>query len=168
MTKNFNQRRVGTIDLDTGEHLEGNMVGFPKKRNPYREGWIQVSLDGIAMLIEAESLTMESLLVFLVVLENLDYENVLTCSQVYIAKRLGISGTQVSRSFKKLLKESILFKEKTSKGLTRYLVNPDFCWRGKEYNLRKFRRENPSYLALAQLKPENNNHSHLMSGKISG
>ena len=93
MSRNFSSRRIGSIDgenydLDTGEKVEGAIVGLVKKQAPYRE-WNMLNQIACVHLAKLK-LTGETLNVFLILLGTVDFENKVTVSQTWIADKLNI------------------------------------------------------------------------------
>lgn len=124
------RRRLGTIDLDTGEIVEELLVAFPKKRRLEGE-FVMSTQEGFLRLAKEADLTGEDYKVLLIYLSNLDFENYLQISQTWIADDLGMPRQNVSRATKKLVSKGILIKGlKVGKHQT-YRLNAFYGWKGK-------------------------------------
>lgn len=108
--------------------------------------------------------------VFLALLSQLDFENYIRINQEDIAKELGISRPQVSRSIKKLLEEDIICEGHRAGLCKTYILNPNVGIKGKQKKNKmidyaekkaqyeqekKFKAQKKSRLSLAQHKPDN-------------
>ncbi len=124
------RRRFGTIDLETGEITEEQLVASPSKRRLDGK-FVMATQDGLIRLAKEPDLTGEDLKVLLIYLGNLDFENFLQISQSYIATDLGMKPAHVSRATKKLVDKGILIKGlKVGKHQT-YRLNAFYGWKGK-------------------------------------
>lgn len=134
------QRRVGSVDLDTGELMEGAVLGmfFPKRQNGFREGWVAMSQQAMRALAVAQSdLTGRQLRVLLMVLGMLDMENFLLLSQAEIAKDLGIRPSHVSEAISRLVEIGILIRGPKAGRSSTFRLNPSFGWKGSAANHRE-------------------------------
>ena len=141
------KRRLGQIDLDTGEVL-GN-EGFvayvvPKRKNGFREGWVAMA-QGPLDLLAAADLDGSDLRVLLHLLSRLDFENLLVINQVEIARGLSMRREHVNRSIKSLMNLGVLLQGPRIGIHRSYRLNPQFGWKGSAKShviaLSDFRRE---------------------------
>jgi hypothetical protein len=124
------RRRLGTIDLDTGEIMEELLVASPKKRRLDGE-FVMATQDGFLRLAKEKDLTGQDYKVLLIYLSNLDFENFLQISQSWIATDLEIPKQRIYESTKKLVEKGILIKGlKVGKHQT-YRLNAFYGWKGK-------------------------------------
>lgn len=128
------QRRLGQIDMSTGEVLEDGFVAYvaPKRKNGFGTRWIAMAQDALSMM--KQFTRVEDFRVLMSLLEQLDFENLITTNQAEIARDLGMDRAQVNRAIKRLLDaEAILEGPKV--GISRtYRLNPQFGWKGSARN----------------------------------
>jgi Firmicute plasmid replication protein (RepL) len=122
-------RKIGQIDLSTGEVLEGCVVYLvPKRRSGFGERWFAVAQEALKIL---KTFTrVEDFRVLMSLLERLDYENLILANQSEIARELGIERAQVNRAIKRLQEAGAIIQGPKF-GLNRsYQLNPSFGWKG--------------------------------------
>jgi hypothetical protein len=132
------QRRLGTVDVDTGELVEGVTV-FVGQRAPHSYGdrWMQMSQDALTVIARDQDLTLVDHRVFASLNARLDFENWLAVSQASVARELDLDPAQVSRSLSKLRRKRILL-DGPKIGRSRTLrLNPQFGWKGSVRKLRQ-------------------------------
>jgi hypothetical protein len=132
------QRRLGTVDVDTGEVLDGVAV-FVGQRAPHSYGdrWMQMSQDALTVIARDQDLTLVDHRVFASLNARLDFENWLAVSQASVARELDLDPAQVSRSLSKLRRKRILL-DGPKIGRSRTLrLNPQFGWKGSVRKLRQ-------------------------------
>ena len=84
--------------------------------------------DAAAVLKQVKNL--EDFRVLMALLEQLDYENLITTNQAEIARELDMQRQNVQRSIKRLMALGVLL-EGPKIGISRsYRLNPEFGWRG--------------------------------------
>ena len=129
-------RRIGKIDLDTGELLGGHLVYVaPKRHNGFREGWtamLQKAFGVLKMFTRSEDLR-----VMMALLEQLDYENQILVNQASMARELGMEPPQVNRAIKRLLESGAILKVPKKSINCLYQLNPEFGWKGSGTNHKK-------------------------------
>lgn len=128
------QRRLGTIDLDTGEIVDGLNVNIPTKKTGFQllYGWnfCLMAQNGMMKIAEDKDLTGEALRVFLYAVSRLDFENFLRLKQDEIAQGLGMQKTNVSRAMKLLESKGILQRgPKVAQSYT-WRMNPNYGFKG--------------------------------------
>lgn len=128
------QRRLGTIDLDTGEIIDGLNVNIAGRKNAFQllYGWnfCLMAQNGMMKIAEDKDLTGETLRVFLYAVSKLDFENFLRLRQDDIAQGLGMQKANVSRAMKLLESKDILQRgPKIAQSYT-WRMNPRYGFKG--------------------------------------
>lgn len=129
------ERRLGQVDLATGEVMEQGFVAYiaPKRINGFGQRWMAMAQDA-AMLLAQSDLGADDMKVFFALVAKLDYENLLVLNQAEVARELGMQRQNVQRSMKRLLKMEVIL-EGPKIGLSRsYRFNPSFGWKGTARN----------------------------------
>jgi predicted transcriptional regulator len=131
------QKRIGSVDLDTGEILEYSLVAV-QKRIPigFAGGWMAMALEALDMLASSD-LRGDDLRVLLALLGRLDFENLIQIEQTAIAKRLGMKRQNVGRSIKRLIATGCLLEGPKIGRSRTYRLNPAYGWRGSAKNHQK-------------------------------
>lgn len=124
------EKRVGSVDLDTGEILEYSLVAMQRKiPNGFAEGWVAMAQNALDLLATSD-LRGDDLKVLLYLLGRLDFENLIQIEQVGIASKLGLHKAAVSRSIRHLLAQGcVLEGPKIGRSRT-YRLNPHYGWKG--------------------------------------
>lgn len=133
-------RRLATVDLDTGEILDGVKAWVPiEKPKAFRENWVvmfQESLEAIAVM----NLTKNAHRVFLFMLSQMAFDNYAMISQADIGRRLQIDKGDVSKAIKELKGQNILVStDKTPGRSLAYRINSHSAWKGKTKEFTKVR-----------------------------
>ncbi len=124
------KRKIGTVDLDTGEVLEGVSVFCHKKRNPYPEGWVMNSQFAAVFVAKDKEIKGETHRVLWYLLGVLSWENWIVIPTVHIAKELEIKRPQVSRAMSLLEKKGIIIRGEKVGRYYAFRLNPEFGWKG--------------------------------------
>jgi hypothetical protein len=128
------QKRVGSVDLDTGEILEYSLVAIQRKiPNGFTGGWMAMALEALDMLATSD-LRGDDLRVLLSLLGRLDFENLIQIEQTAIAERLKMQKQHVSRSIKRLIVIGCLLEGPKIGRSRTYRLNPAYGWRGSAKN----------------------------------
>ena len=129
------QRRLGQIDLSTGEVIDGFVAYIaPKRKSAFGTRWLAMAQDALDLLASDKSLEGQDLKVLLKLLGRLDFENLLIINQAEIARELAMHRQHVRRSIKRLLTIGVLL-EGPKVGISRsYRLNPHFGWKGSAQN----------------------------------
>jgi DNA-binding transcriptional ArsR family regulator len=131
-------RRVGMVDLDTGEVLSGVPVWVgAKARSPYGDRWIAVSQDFLEELAARRDVHGETLRVFVFLNARLDFNNLIQVPMIEIAERLGMKPPNVRRAMKKLEELGVVVRGPKAGRSSSYRLNPNAGWKGKVTELRK-------------------------------
>lgn len=124
------QKRVSSVDLDTGEILEYSLVAMQRKvPNGFAGGWVAMALEPLEMLA-ASDLRGDDLRVLLALLGRLDFENLIQIEQTAIAEKLGMQKQHFSRSIKRLIAQGCLLQGPKIGRSRTYRLNPAYGWRG--------------------------------------
>ena len=124
------QKRFVQVDAETGELIEEGFVAYvaPRRQNGFGKRWFAMAHDAAAVLKQVKNL--EDFRVLMALLEQLDYENLITTNQAEIARELDMQRQNVQRSIKRLMALGVLL-EGPKIGISRsYRLNPEFGWRG--------------------------------------
>jgi len=128
-------RRLGQIDMSTGEVLEDGFVAWvaPKRKNGFGTRWVAMSQDA-AMTLAQSDLGTDDFRVLMSLLSRLDFENLLVLNQAEVGRELKMQRQNVQRSVKRLIGMGVLL-EGPRIGVSRsYRLNPQFGWKGSARN----------------------------------
>jgi DNA-binding transcriptional ArsR family regulator len=129
------KRNLGTIDLDTGELLEGNTVFCPRKRRTLFSSTGFMLLSQVAAEVLSNSdLDGVTMKVLWKLISKLDMENYIFISQTKIAEEMGLNQPHVSRSIKKLVAEGIILEGPKIGNSKTYRLDPLLGWKGSAEN----------------------------------
>ena len=125
------QIRVGSVDLSTGEILEGATLAvfYPKRRNGFGTGWLAMAQEPLMKLAQAD-LGKEAMRVLFAVLASLDYENWISINQAELGRQLGIKPSNMSRAVARLVTEGVLLAGPKVQAKGTYRLNPRYGWKG--------------------------------------
>ena len=148
-------KRVGSVDLDTGELLEGAVVGmfFPKRQNGFGKGWVAMSQNAMMELARAD-LGAQDMRVLFAVLAKLDFENYLLLSIADLAKEIDMQRPNVSSSITKLESLGVLTRGPKAGRSSTFRLNPSFGWKGSASNHQKALRDRMKAAGLSVVKSE--------------
>jgi hypothetical protein len=147
-------QRIGSVDLDTGELMEGAVVGmfFPKRQNGFGKGWVAMSQNAMVELAKAD-LGQRDWRVLAVVLGKLDFENYLLLSQADIGKEIGLQAPHVSAAIKRLVGLGVLVKGPKAGRSSTFRLNPYYGWKGSASNHKAALRDRMKASGLTVVKP---------------
>ncbi len=134
MTK-IRKRKLGLVDLETGEVLPGVPCYFPAKVRV--QGWFMGWQVGFERLASDPELTLEAHRVMNMLLANLDFDNYIQITQKEISEALGMKKQNVSRAMKLLVDKGIIIKGPRSGRIATYRLNEFYGWKGKVKNMPK-------------------------------
>lgn len=128
------KRRLGAIDLDTGEVVNGVHIYDTQKRTGFQllYGWNYcfMSQNSMMKIAEDKDLKGETLRVFLYAIGKLDFENYLRLKQDEIAQALNLKKPNVSRAMKLLETKGVLQRgPKVAQSYT-WRMNPNYGYKG--------------------------------------
>lgn len=135
------RRKIGSVDLDTGEVLDGVVVICGLKRNPYSGGWVMNAQEALEILAVDRDLKGETYRVLLFLLSRLDFENWIQVPQVEIAEKLQMHKQDVNKAMKLLESKGIILKGPKAGRSYAFRLNPHYGWKGKVKNLDEYRRK---------------------------
>lgn len=132
------QKRLGQVDLDTGEIIEEGFVAYvaPKRKNWFGTGWFAMSQE-MLKVIATSGLSGNDYSVLMIMLSNLDYENLLVVNQAKLASEIGINRQHFSRSLRKLISKGIILQGPKIGVSRSFRLNPTFGWKGSASNHKK-------------------------------
>lgn len=129
-------RRVGGVDLDTGEMLPGVPVWVgPKIRSPYGRRFYMTSQDALEALAKDPEMTGQAYRVFLYLCSRLDFENFIQVPQTEISEELDMPKERVSKAVSLLVAKGILLRGPKVGRSSVFRLNPTFGWKGKVSSL---------------------------------
>jgi hypothetical protein len=134
-------KRIGSIDLKTGELLDGVNVWVGRKLvSPYGRQWMQVNQDALAEIAADKDLGLEAWRVFAYLNARLDFENLIIVQQTEIAAALSMPRQSVYRAMKLLIRKQIILRGPKIGSVGSFQLNPHYGWKGKIQNLTKARQ----------------------------
>lgn len=146
------QRKIASVDRDTGEILEGVVVYCGVKQNPYSTGWVMNSQEALELLATDKELTGENYRVLLLLLSRLDFENWIQIAQSEIGEKLDMKKQNVSRAISLLESKGILLRGPKVGRSYAFRLNPYFGWKGKVKNLNDYRNKEHDKWTKEQIK----------------
>lgn len=148
-------RQVLSVDAETGEVLEGAVLGmfFPKRQNGFGKGWVAMSQNAMMELARAD-LGARDMRVLFAVLAKLDFENYLLLSIADLADEIGMQRPNVSSSITKLEKLGVLTRGPKAGRSSTFRLNPSFGWKGSATNHQKALRERMKAAGMSVVKSE--------------
>ncbi len=135
------KRRIGSVDLDTGEIIEGNIAIW---NPPIRLGdpFCMLFQKQLSELILDKTFRLETLRVLNYLMAIIDFENKIPLIQKEIADNMAMSPTNLSRCMTDLVKRGIIQVDRVYGRTKIYSMSNQYVWRGKVKNLIKTRKEN--------------------------
>lgn len=124
------KRKLATVDLETGEVLNGMTVFFHKKSNPYPEGFIMLSQFAASYVAREKDFKLETHRVLWAMISHLSWANWTTVSQRELADQLGMKQPNVCKAMKLLETKGIILRGKRIGNVYRWRLNPEFGWKG--------------------------------------
>ena len=146
------QRKIASVDQNTGEILEGVVVYCGVKQNPYSTGWVMNSQEALELLATDKELTGENYRVLLLLLSRLDFENWIQIAQSEIGEKLDMRKQNVSRAISLLESKGILLRGPKVGRSYAFRLNPYFGWKGKVKNLNDYRNKEHDKWTKEQIK----------------
>lgn len=125
------KKKLGTIDLTTGELLEGIPVWVGVKNNPYKSRFFMANQDALLKIARDRDLTLEPKNVLIYLFARLDFENYIHVPQVEIAEALEMNKSNVSKAIKLLVEKGILVRGPKIGHASSFRLNPNYGWKGK-------------------------------------
>ena len=125
------KRRLGSIDLETGEVMMGVPVWVGAKSSPYGSRWFMANQEALLAIARDKELTAEPYRVLMVLFGKLDFENWIHIAQNEIAETLCMQRSHVSRIIKLLEHKGILLRGPKIGRSHSYRLNPHYGGKGK-------------------------------------
>ena len=141
------KRRLGTIDLDTGEVLEEGIPVWIGRKPKISDRWFMAFQEAFEQLASDRELTLEHHRVLYYLFSRLDFDNFIQVPQAEIANRLNMQRTHISRAIKVLNDKKIIIRGPKVGRSSSFRLNPNYGWKGKVSNLREIQR---SHLELVR------------------
>jgi hypothetical protein len=125
------RRCLGTVDLDTGELLNGVPVWIGRRPvSPYGSRWMQVNQDALADIAADPDLGLQAWRVFAYLNSRLEFENLIQVPQTEIANALRMKPAAVSRAIRLLSDKKIILRGPKTGRSNSFRLNPHFGWKG--------------------------------------
>ena len=134
------RRNLGTIDLDTGEILDGVPV-YVQAKVKWREGWFMGIQEAFAALAKDKEIYGRTRAVLDYLFSKLGFENYICIQQKEICEALDLKKPNVSSAIKLLIKKGVILPGPKLGRSSSYRLNPTYGWKGKVTNLAKTRLE---------------------------
>jgi transcription initiation factor IIE alpha subunit len=135
------QRRLGTIDLDTGEIHENGIPVWVGKKPKISERWFMAFQEAFEALATDKDLTLEHLRVLNFLFSRIDFENFIQLQQSEISEILSMDKAKVSKAISKLVDKKIIIRGPKIGRSSSFRLNPNYGWKGKVSNLREAQRK---------------------------
>lgn len=131
-------RRMGSIDLETGEVFDGAFVFVGRKiKSPYGSEWMAINQNFLQEFAARKDVGEQALRVFLYLNARIDFENLIQVPQIEISEALKMDKTNVNKAMKKLIDLGIVLRGPRIGRSSTYRLNPMAGWKGKVHNLNK-------------------------------
>lgn len=125
------RRRLGQVDLETGEIMRGVVIWVGVKSSPFGKRWFMANQEALIAIAQDKELTTQAYRVLMMLLGKLDFENWIHVPHKEIAETLHMRASNVSRAIKLLEQKGILLRSPKGKRLYGYRLNPYYGWKGK-------------------------------------
>ena len=135
------QRRLGTVDLDTGEVLEEGIPVWIGRKPKITDRWFMAFQEAFEAIAKDRDLTDEHRRVLFYLLSRLDFDNYIQVAQIEIAEALNMQKTHVSRAIKLLESKNIIIRGPKVGRSSCFRLSPNLGWKGKVSSLREAQRE---------------------------
>ena len=137
--KKGESRRLGSIDLDTGEVFEEGVPVWVKAKVRWNEGFIMGFQDALVKVAADKEMSHDMTRVWLFLLGRISFENWVTLPQVEISEELQMHKSNVSKSIKALLNKGLILKGPKIGRTSAYKINSHYAWKGKLKGLKEER-----------------------------
>lgn len=123
------KKRVGQIDLNTGEVLNGYIAVLqPRRRNGFIGGWMAMAHNFGELMASLHGEELHR--VTWALLTKLDLENWIRLSHAELAEELGMKRPNVSRAIARLVDLGVLLVGPKIGHSHTYRLNPNYGWKG--------------------------------------
>lgn len=131
-------RKIGAIDIHTGEVLDGVPVLIPSRQpSPYGERWMQLHQEPLIEIACDKEITLQHHRVLMYLNAILDFDNWIYTQPTEIGRALGIHRSNVRAVLRLLEKKQIIIPGPRVGNAPTYRLNPLFGWKGKIVQLRQ-------------------------------
>jgi predicted transcriptional regulator len=124
------RRNFATIDLDTGEIVEGVPVYTPRQHKVGFQMWLAVSNEAWQVLL-ARKFDGNTLRVWMALLMNCDWHNAIKVSQREMADQIGMDSANFSRYLNKLVDAGLVVKTNEDGRRQKLAISIYHVWKGK-------------------------------------
>lgn len=124
------RRNLATIDLDTGEFVEGMPVWTPPKGKLRFKMWLAVNNEVWDRLIE-DKFDGNTLRVWMALLMNCTWQNKIPVSQREMAEQIGMDSANFSRYVNRLADAGLVIKTNKEGRQQRLELSLHYVWKGK-------------------------------------
>jgi len=145
----WTQGRYGTIDLETGELMDGALVAVGR-RVRWKEDYLMTFQDKIEELARDEDLSGRTWRVLAGLLGKLGWENWLHVSQADLAKELNLDRGNVSREIKTLVSKGVIIRGPKMGRSHSYKLNSNYGFKGKLTDLSAYRMKERNHLHVVK------------------
>jgi hypothetical protein len=147
--------RLVTVDLETGEIVEGVAVVVRPKRRYIDQEYMLVFQTAVTAVSMDRELGTQELRVLLALLGTIGFGNEWkSINQADLGRELGMKPSNVSAAIATLVRKQILTKgARVGRGYT-YSLNPHFGWKGGAKNVAAEQRKAPSLKLIRGGAPE--------------
>ena len=131
------RRRLGMVDLDTGELLEGGVpvwVGV-RVRSPYGPHWVAMNQNFLLEFAARQDVHGEVFRVFIYLNARLDFDNLIQVPQTEIAEALRMRPQNVHRAMRRLEELGVIIRGPKVGRSSSWRFNPEAGWKGKVKDL---------------------------------
>ena len=128
-------RRLGTIDLDSGEIFEDGVPVWVKAKVKWHEGFVMTFQEAVIKVAEDKDMNHQMTRVWLLMIGKMSFENWIMLPQTEISESLQMKTSDVSRAIRKLLDKGLLLKGPKMGRTSAYKLNSKYAWKGKVSNL---------------------------------
>ena len=141
------KRRLGTIDLDTGEVLGEGVPVWVGAKPRIHDRWFMAFQDALEALAKDRDLKLEHHRVLYYLFSRLDFDNFIQVPQAEVSLHLNMRKSKVSMAIKLLADKKIILRGPKVGRSSSFRLNPNYGWKGKVSSLREARR---SHLELVK------------------
>ena len=139
MEQKGKSKRLGMVDLDTGEVFEEGVPVWVKAKVKWHEDFFMGFQQAFASIARDKDMNHDMTRVWLELLGRISFENWVTVPQIEIASSLTMQKSHVSRAIKRLIEKGILLRGPKIGRTSAYKLNSHCAWKGKTSNLSKDR-----------------------------
>ena len=130
------QRRLGTIDLDTGEVLEEGIPVWIGRKPKITDRWFMAFQEAFEQLAKDRDLTDEHRRMLFYLMSRLDFDNYIQVAQKDIAEALVMKKSNVSRAIKLLEEKNIILRGPKVARSNTFRLSTTLGWKGNIKSLR--------------------------------